>query len=589
MTGALLRSGTLKDFEPLGALGNPVYLAAPQLRAAIGRRLGGEAAGILAIPHRNQDGDTIDWYAQRSGPVVPWSAATPEERAGAKEQLLAVRERIDKLRETMQGEEGGERQVFARLLEHVTSFPDDGHVYLVDGQAVITFWGFRHQDTPVDSIQLLNLDLAQEAPPPAANRGRSLWWWLLPLLLLLAVVLFFLLRGCAEEPSPGEPGADPQEAVPIPGKPEPPVEPEAVQHEEPGGPGPAAEPVQRDVLLRDGETRVIGSDRMGTDATTVVDETLVADPAAAGVVDGAMGVTEGEVSGPGEIADQIPGADAAPIAETPGGDLEANGLDTGAADPDAIEPSAPEAGMEAGEPADERPAGDASAEGESAADEPAAEQAGEAPVPDEVPEGSSRTGEDPADPADPAEPISAPAPGEAPESARQGREDGAPAPNTPAGAAGSADGGTPGARPSARPPGPADARAARFLNGGWRTSTSLQDPRTALPVDMEYRLEDGAGRLTLKRSDGSVCSGQVKAVVEDGRLVVQNARDIRCPDGTNFGRPRLECVPGADGRADCSGRYETGEVFSVDIKQSDEPRRTGSAAEAADPETEKER
>ena len=48
MTGALLRTGTLTAFEPLGALGNPVYLAASQIRAAIGRRLGTDAADVLA-------------------------------------------------------------------------------------------------------------------------------------------------------------------------------------------------------------------------------------------------------------------------------------------------------------------------------------------------------------------------------------------------------------------------------------------------------------------------------------------------------------------------------------------------------------
>ena len=38
------------------------------------------------------------------------------------------------------------------------------------------------------------------------------------------------------------------------------------------------------------------------------------------------------------------------------------------------------------------------------------------------------------------------------------------------------------------PPGSIRTGSTQFLNGGWRTSTSLQDPRTALPVDMEYRL-----------------------------------------------------------------------------------------------------
>jgi hypothetical protein len=144
------------------------------------------------------------------------------------------------------------------------------------------------------------------------------------------------------------------------------------------------------------------------------------------------------------------------------------------------------------------------------------------------------------------------------------QSDGTPPDSPPAGSESASTG-----PPLSIPAGAVSAGSTQFLNGGWRTSSSLQDPRTALPVDMEYRLEDGSGRLDLRRSDGSVCSGQVQAVLQDGKLVIQNARDIVCPDGTNFGRPRLECVPGKDGRADCSGRYETGEDFSVDIKKAE--------------------
>jgi hypothetical protein len=114
---------------------------------------------------------------------------------------------------------------------------------------------------------------------------------------------------------------------------------------------------------------------------------------------------------------------------------------------------------------------------------------------------------------------------------------------------------------------PADAfrtGSVRFANGGWRSSTSLQDG-SGLPVDMGYRLADGAGRVELRRHDGAVCAADVKAAMRDGKLIIDSLSDITCPDGTSFGRPSMECTPGLDGRADCSGRYGTGERFSVDL------------------------
>jgi len=107
----------------------------------------------------------------------------------------------------------------------------------------------------------------------------------------------------------------------------------------------------------------------------------------------------------------------------------------------------------------------------------------------------------------------------------------------------------------------------RFLNGVWRTATSLQDPSTSLPVEMSYRLENGAGQVQLKRYDGSLCTAGTQAAMRSGKLVIDSAEDIRCADGSNFGRPRMECVPGKDGKADCAGHYATGESFSVDLNR----------------------
>lgn len=216
MPGALLRSGPLQEFKSLGEDGQPVYTSALQLREAIRLKLGREAAHCLAIPQRNETGDHIDWYAPEAGDVVPWSAATDDERMQAKAQLQDMHTRLLGVSQTMRGEQNRERQIFGRLLEKVIFFPDDSHVYLVNGKPVLTFWGFTDphgssSDDPLGRLQ-------PRAPQPVAHdvtavpsrtpdplppvvpvaKKRFPWWWLLliPLLLLL---LFFLLRSCAPE------------------------------------------------------------------------------------------------------------------------------------------------------------------------------------------------------------------------------------------------------------------------------------------------------------------------------------------------------------------------------------------------------
>jgi hypothetical protein len=94
----------------------------------------------------------------------------------------------------------------------------------------------------------------------------------------------------------------------------------------------------------------------------------------------------------------------------------------------------------------------------------------------------------------------------------------------------------------------------------------LQDPKTGLPIQMEYRSQDGVGQLRLKRHDGSVCQTGAGARMEGGRLVIDSSGDIRCADGTNFGRPRVECETGKDGKPSCAGSYPGGGTFSLDVQ-----------------------
>jgi hypothetical protein len=214
MPGALLRTGNLQEFKALGVDGQPVYTAALQLREAIRLKMGREAASCLAIPQPNETGDRIDWYAPDEGDVVPWSAATAEERSDAYQQLEAMHAQLGSTSTSMRNDvQSREKQIFGRLLEKTVHFPDSDHVYLVNGKPVIAFWGFTDNAGTYDHDPLLCLrppapTAAPLAPPvsPAALAAAPVieakrpWWrwllWLLPLLLLL-LLLLFLLRACA--------------------------------------------------------------------------------------------------------------------------------------------------------------------------------------------------------------------------------------------------------------------------------------------------------------------------------------------------------------------------------------------------------
>ena len=217
MPGALLRSGKLKDYKALGENGQPVYTSALQLREAIRLKLGLDAALCLAVPQSNETGDSIDWYAPELGDVVPWSSATNEERIDAKHQLETIHKKLAEASTSVSASTSREQQIFTRLLKKVIYFPDDGHVYLVNGKPVLTFWGFIDPQANADENPIGRLRMMSRAEPAIGNSGeppqplvaeltekkRFSWWWLL-LPLLLTLLTLWLLRSCAQSVLPPE-------------------------------------------------------------------------------------------------------------------------------------------------------------------------------------------------------------------------------------------------------------------------------------------------------------------------------------------------------------------------------------------------
>ncbi|OAL58777.1 MULTISPECIES: SrfA family protein [unclassified Halomonas] len=220
MTSLLLHSGKTEQYRALGETGQPIYHSALQLRKAIARRLKGRERH-LAIPQRDQQGEGVDWYSGITGDVVPWRSATESEKEDARLQLESFRKEIQAVEIPDEGQ-GGDREVFARLLKWVCHFPDDNFVYLVNGTPVLTFWGFTHPETDrhANPLQCLYPEAIPEPSSPIASTPKSLaaqtplaetmiveetkrpWWrrmwWLLPLLLLLlGLLLFFGLKACS--------------------------------------------------------------------------------------------------------------------------------------------------------------------------------------------------------------------------------------------------------------------------------------------------------------------------------------------------------------------------------------------------------
>lgn len=607
MSGPLLKSATLKTYHPVGAVGHPVYLAAAQLRAALGRRLGADIADVFAIPQRNEDGDRIDWYAPSPGTVVPWSAATESERVAAQARLLEVRERIEELGRSMEAEVSAERQVFGRLLAHVMQFPDEQDVHLVNGQPVLSFWGFVKDRAEVGSDPLRDLSLHaapragtgtlgdQPGSPLQGNR-RSWWLWLLLglLLLLLLALLLWALRGCAPsdeptgEPTPmsDSPSSDQSEALNV------------VDDDRP-----AAD----EIRLLETDTVATGGD-VGLDAvpTARVDRSdagsSIRDRVERTVVDGSLSSVRNDSADiiaadtlsaetmidPASVdADLI--TEQASVGDVPIDQATAlEGLEEVGAPPLESESDRPlegsaetlaadVQGAEAGDvPATAEPSSDAAAEESSAsASEPIEEDGG--------------GGGDAVDLVGADEQAGAPTAASDTEAVEQ-------APSSAEGSDAAPDAGAPSTDPSASSePGSAaapasgldagaaagSARAAgtstgtgavrippqELLNSSWRTTRTLQDPKDGSPVQLDYRLKDGTGKVRLIRKDGSLCQSDAAATVRDGRLVVDSQQDIVCADGTNFGRPQLDCTPEAGGEARCVGRYADGSSVPIEMQR----------------------
>jgi len=219
-----------------------------ELTEILKRHLPPSTVALFARP-KPLEGDVIEWYSDLGGQPVPFDQLPSGEAAQVKrlldERLASIQQLATKLE--AQGADGEQQ---AALLRQAARYPDTSTLYSLNGQPVLTFWGYGLKGAePIAGANHLAGAAAASAagadsssssppsPPPVEPQSRRRWWpWLLllTLLLLLAALLWWLF--CREEePTTAEPPAaieQPQQVQPEPPKPEE-LKPEEPTPEEP--------------------------------------------------------------------------------------------------------------------------------------------------------------------------------------------------------------------------------------------------------------------------------------------------------------------------------------------------------------------
>lgn len=191
MQNTQLNSGQIADFIPIGQDGQPIYLNADAFRDALALNpmVGEKRVNHLAVPRIRAAQDIIDWYVPfpPQSPdgryhVVTWNSATAQERQEALRQLHDFELSLKRLGQDLMRRSGDRKSMLlARYLTGQNSaqnlpaihFPSPDYVYIVDGIAVITFWGFCSKGANLGQSPFVALNQVPPAAPATAATASA--------------------------------------------------------------------------------------------------------------------------------------------------------------------------------------------------------------------------------------------------------------------------------------------------------------------------------------------------------------------------------------------------------------------------------
>jgi hypothetical protein len=204
--------GGISGLEAVTAFNRPVFQAHAEIVRIVRQRLGDGTAALFARPVLS--GDEISWLTDQPGDIRRWRDLPAEERATLEPLRAALDGQLSDLATSLGGGGLNTREGnIGHVLEAALIAPGVDHLYLVGGQPVLAFWGFR--GVGQRGLSPLRSAFPEPAPaaPPVPSRGR-LWWLAALLALLLAALLLWWLWPRPAEPPP--PIAKPEPPPPAP-------------------------------------------------------------------------------------------------------------------------------------------------------------------------------------------------------------------------------------------------------------------------------------------------------------------------------------------------------------------------------------
>ncbi len=199
-----------------------------QIVSMIRSRFTDEHALLFAEPVFNRTDGSVDWYTPIEGRILHLSELPRDEQNSVREKIMHMAGELEAFAEELKTA-SPEVRTSGNVLELALSYPDESCLYVVNGHAVCTCWGFeapmsREAPRKLPALGLLaaresvrppepELNVPEEDPqepssapparePPTRRRSAGFLWWLLPLLLLL-LLLWVLFTSFGKWPALG--------------------------------------------------------------------------------------------------------------------------------------------------------------------------------------------------------------------------------------------------------------------------------------------------------------------------------------------------------------------------------------------------
>lgn len=330
MQSSHLNGDSLNNFYAVGVDGAPIWQSAEIFRDSIERTssLGDTCSKFLAIPKFNMDHSHVDWYIPFSPRredgqyhIVSWNSASDDEKQKALAGLKGLEHKLSTHGQSLLSRNlNPDSTLFAHMLcgnspgEQLPAlhFPGPDYVYIVDGQPVITFWGFLKPGEKVGAQPFASLGTPRHTPPPAGGftpppAKRTPFdfnpcWYILPLLLALLLGILWCWLQHIEEDEKKK--AQPQQQVQDQGEDYNPYNPIWNEYHQgkgiyatPSGSVPADSVTETDATATDAAvTDALGTDA-ASDAAGAQDETAGSEAgqdASQDAADGSQGQDQGQ-------------------------------------------------------------------------------------------------------------------------------------------------------------------------------------------------------------------------------------------------------------------------------------------------------